>query len=203
MLIREEIRIKAPLDVVWSVFTCLKDSDKWNSICRAALLKDSPSADACSANPISQGDCISLAIRPMTFPVRIIPRITKFIPQKEVVREGSRFGIRAEHTFTFTQYEGCVVVTSTEKLRGPGLLLSSLVLVPSRLHHLTRQLLIELKRKLNQGRFPVGIPTPESNCFFCLRLLARENLPVPPPRALTHGFSTGVPQGGAPDSTAL
>jgi hypothetical protein len=147
MLIREEITIKAPLEVVWSVFTCLEDWDKWNSVCRAAFLKASPGAGACCVKPISQGDCISFAIKPMLFPVRITPRITRCIPEKEVVWEGARLGIRAEHTFVFTRCEGGVVVTSTEKLRGPGLFLSSLLLVPSRLHHLTRQLLLALKKE--------------------------------------------------------
>lgn len=147
MLIREEIKIEAPRGVVWSVFTCLAHWDKWNTVCRAAFLQDSLSAEACAEKPISQGDCISFAIRPMIFPVRITPRITRCIPEKEVVWEGSRFGIRAEHTFTFTEYEECVVVASTERLSGLGLLLSRLVFVPSRLHRLTREFLISLKKE--------------------------------------------------------
>ncbi|MDR3569577.1 MAG: SRPBCC family protein [Syntrophobacteraceae bacterium] len=148
MLIREVITIEASLEVVWSVFTCLEDWEKWNSVCQAAFKKDSTGAKACSVKPISQGDCISFAITPIIFPIRIRPRVTKCIPEKEVVWEGARLGIRAAHTFTFTRNEeGYVVVTSTEKLRGPGLVLSRLVFVPSRLHQLTRQLLFALKEE--------------------------------------------------------
>ncbi|MGC9195617.1 MAG: SRPBCC family protein [Syntrophobacteraceae bacterium] len=158
MLIREEIRIEAPLATVWSVFTSLKDWEKWNSVCRAAFLKDSEDSRACCLKPISQGDCISFAIKPMIFPVRIAPRIIKFIPEKEVVWEGGRFGIRGEHTFTFTEDGECVVVASTEKLKGPGLFLSRLVLVPARLHRLTHEMLLALKREAESRspstRFP-------------------------------------------------
>jgi hypothetical protein len=155
MLIREEIRIEAPLAIVWSVFTSLEDWKKWNCVCRAAFLKDPADARACCLKQLSQGDCISFAIKPMIFPVRIAPRIIKFIPEKEVVWAGGRFGIEAEHRFTFVEEARCVVVESTEEFKGAGLLLGRLVMLPSRLHRLTCEMLIALKQEAeSRSRLP-------------------------------------------------
>ena len=152
MIISEEIQINAPLTIVWSVFTCLEAWNKWNAVCESACLRNSPSENTCAGRPISEGDCISFAIRPIIFPVRITPRITKCIPKKEIVWEGSRFGIRAEHTFTFTDCGRSVLVKSTEKFSGIGVILSRLALVPSRLHRLSGDLLASLKREAESRR---------------------------------------------------
>lgn len=150
MVIREEIEIEAPLAIVWSVFTCLDDWGKWNTVCRAARRINQPFA---GGKPISEGDCISFAVRPVVFPVRITPRITKCIPEKEIVWEGRRFGIRAEHSFTFTECGEKILVLSTEKFRGVGLLFSRVALVPSRLHQLTRELLGLLRKEAESRAF--------------------------------------------------
>ena len=153
MVIREKIEIKAPLSVVWSVFTCLEDWDRWNTVCQAACIIDSPSWGTCTGNPLTEGDCISFAVRPIIFPIKITPRVTKCIPEKEIVWAGSRFGVRAEHSFTFAEHGSSVALTSTEEFRGFGLLLSRLALIPSRLHRLTRELLISIKKEAESRAF--------------------------------------------------
>jgi hypothetical protein len=153
MVIREEIKIDAPLAVVWAVFTCLNDWDKWNVVCEGACLLGSPSPDD-AGQAVSEGDSISFAIRPIIFPIRITPRVTKCIPHREIIWEGRRWGVVAGHTFSFREGDRGVVVTSTEKFGGFGLLLSRLALVPSRLHRLTRQLLFSLKREAEARVFP-------------------------------------------------
>lgn len=154
MVIREKIRIEAPLSIVWSVFTCLKDWAEWNDVCESTCLIAPSSPDEKKAEEVSEGACIAFTIRPAIFPIRITPRVIRYIPHREIVWEGRRFGIHAEHTFAFDECDKSVVVTSTERFGGLGLLLSHLALIPSRLHRLTRELLLALKREAESRVFP-------------------------------------------------
>ncbi|MGC8491075.1 MAG: SRPBCC family protein [Syntrophobacteraceae bacterium] len=154
MVIREKIRIEAPLSVVWSVFTCLEDWAQWNGVCESACLMAPSSPDEKRVEEVSEGACIAFTIRPAIFPIRITPRVTRYVPHREIVWEGRRFGVHAEHAFAFDERDKSVLVTSTEKFGGFGLLLSRLALVPSRLHHLTRELLLALKREAESRVFP-------------------------------------------------
>lgn len=139
MIIREDIEIYAPLPVVWQVFSCVGDWENWNSVCQSCQYVE--------GSEMSEGACISFVLRPFALPIRISPKITKCIPSREVVWEGERLGISAEHTFAFREEKDKVILLSIEKFRGPLIWLSRLILVPSRLHRLTKQLLITIKKE--------------------------------------------------------
>ncbi len=139
MVIHEQIAVNAPLPVVWRVFTCLDEWNRWNSVCR----------DSCflEGDEITEGACVAFTIRPFSLPIRITPRVTRCDPGREVVWEGERLGIHAEHSFSFREEGGTVILTSVEEFSGPFATASALIALPSRLHHLTRQLLIAVKRE--------------------------------------------------------
>jgi hypothetical protein len=139
MLIREEIEIAAPTPVVWAVFSALEQWDEWNTACQGCHLIE--------GEEMAAGACFSFVVRPFTLPIKVKPRITECQPGKKVVWEGERLGIHAVHTWTFRETKGKVILTSHEKFSGPLIWLARLILVPQRLHHLTRQLLASVKQE--------------------------------------------------------
>jgi hypothetical protein len=63
-----------------------------------------------------------------------------------VVWEGRRLGVHAVHRFLFEEESGAVILTSTEQFGGPMFFLSRLLFIPQKLHHLSRQLLRDIKK---------------------------------------------------------
>jgi hypothetical protein len=139
MLIREEIEIAAPIPVVWAVFSALDEWDDWNTACQSCHLIE--------GEEMAAGACFSFVVRPFTLPIKVKPRITECQPGEKVVWEGERLGIHAVHTWTFTEVDGTVILDSHEEFSGPLIWLARLILVPQRLHHLTRELLISIKQE--------------------------------------------------------
>lgn len=137
MVIREAIEIAAPLSIVWNVFSRLEEWDDWNTACQSCHLVE--------GEEMAAGACFSFVVRPFTLPIKVKPRITNCVPAEEVVWEGTRLGIHAIHTWTFRQSNGIVTLTSSESFSGPLIWLARLILVPRRLHALTRQLLASIK----------------------------------------------------------
>ncbi len=138
MIIEEKIAIAAPLSRVWQVFSSLAAWDRWNSVCQDCCLLE--------GEEMAAGTCFSFKLRPYYLPIKIPLHITKCDPGREVVWEGQRFGVHGVHRFAFQEQGDTVILTSTEKLGGPLFLLSRLLLVPHRLHQLSRQLLQDVKK---------------------------------------------------------
>ncbi len=139
MLIREEIEIAAPLPIVWGVFSALEEWDDWNTACQSCHFIE--------GEHMATGACFSFVVRPFTLPIKVKPRITECDPGKKVVWEGERLGIHAVHTWTFRETNGRVTFISHEEFSGPLIWLARLILVPRRLHSLTRQLLASVKQE--------------------------------------------------------
>ena len=96
---------------------------------------------------MAAGTCFSFVVRPFTLPIKVKPRITECQPGQKVVWEGERLGVHAVHTWTFRETNGGVILISHEEFSGPLILLARLILLPQRLHSLTRELLISIKRE--------------------------------------------------------
>ena len=139
MVIQEEIEIAAPLTIVWNIFSRLEDWDDWNTACQSCHLVE--------GQEMAAGACFSFVVRPFTLPIKVEPRITECEPGQKVVWEGERLGIHAVHTWTFGETNGRVILLSHEEFSGPLIWLARLILVPRRLHSLTRQLLISVKQE--------------------------------------------------------
>ena len=147
MIIEESIEIKAPLPVVWRVFSAMEDWKNWNTVIENCCIV--------SGGGMAENACFTFQMRPYYLPIKIMPTITKCDPGKEVVWEGSRFGVQAVHSFTFEEKEDTVTLTSSESFRGPLLWLSKLIFIPKRLHRLTRQLMMAIKNQAEAcGREP-------------------------------------------------
>jgi hypothetical protein len=138
MVIEADIRIEAPLPVVWQVFSRLDDWKDWNTACSSCRFT--------AGDELADGACFTFVVRPIVFPVRVQPRVVSCEPGREVVWEGRRFGIRAVHTWRFEEKEGGVVLESREVFKGPLLLLGRLVGVPGRLHRLTVRMLEQIRQ---------------------------------------------------------
>jgi len=138
MVIREEIEINAPLNVVWRIFSQMEDWDSWNTACRSCCIT---AGDA----SLSAGTCFSFVIRPLAFPLKVQPKIVKCDPGREVIWEGGKLGINASHTWRFNEEDGKVTLLSVESFKGPMVWVGYLLKVPERLHRLTVEFLRTLK----------------------------------------------------------
>jgi hypothetical protein len=138
MIIAEKIAIKAPLSRVWQVFTTLADWGQWNSVCQDCCL---PAGEEMAA-----GTCFSFKLRPYYVPIKIDLHVTRCETGREVVWEGERLGVRGVHRFEFKEAGDQVILTSIEEFSGPLFFLSHLILVPRRLHQLSKKLLWEVKQ---------------------------------------------------------
>jgi hypothetical protein len=139
MIIEETVKINAPLPVVWRVFSTMEDWQSWNTVCENCCIV--------SGDGMAAETCFTFQMRPYYLPIKVMPTITKCEPGKEVIWEGSRFGVRAVHSFTFEEREDVVLLTSSESFRGPLLWLSKLIFIPKRLHRLTQQLMASIKNQ--------------------------------------------------------
>ncbi|HVO84752.1 MAG TPA: SRPBCC family protein [Syntrophobacteria bacterium] len=137
MVIDEEITIRAPLGVVWQVFSGFENWDDWTSACQMCHYQE--------GSEMAAGTCVSFVVRPFVFPVRVAPRIMRCDPGRELVWEGGRLGIYAVHRWRFREGEGKVTLSSSERFSGPLLRLGRLLFLPHRLHRLTRELLRSIK----------------------------------------------------------
>jgi hypothetical protein len=137
MIIAEKIVIHAPLSRVWQVFSNLSAWGQWNSVCQDCCL--------ISGEAMAAGTCFSFKLRPYYLPIKIDLHVTTCDPGREIVWEGERLGVRGLHRFEFKEEDGHVLLTSIENLSGPLFFLSRLLLVPHRLHQLSRQLLQAVK----------------------------------------------------------
>lgn len=149
MIIREEIVIAVAPEAVWRVFADVGNWDQWNSVCRECRLE--------SGQAMEPGACLSFQLRPVLFPVRIRPVITRCRPSQEVVWTGSKWGLHAEHTFLFKPDNDGTRLESVERFSGWLLPLLKPAGIPRRLHQLTRELLETIKSRAE------ALPAPEKN----------------------------------------
>lgn len=148
MTIEAEIFIRAPLPVVWRVFSRLEEWKDWNTACTECRFVDGDGLDP--------GACFAFVVRPLAFPLRVRPRVVSCEPGREVVWEGSRLGIRAVHVWRFRETGGGVVLSSVERFRGALLFLGRLLGVPGRMHRLTLRMLEEIRFRCEEGCRLVG-----------------------------------------------
>ena len=137
MVIREEIFIAAPPETVWAVFSDIDNWKHWNPVCRECRLV--------RGEGLQPGACISFQLKPVFFPIRIEPEVSRCQPSQTVVWTGSKWGLHAEHTFLFETVKDGTRLESIETFSGPVLWPLRLAGIPRRLHRLTRQLLAAIK----------------------------------------------------------
>jgi len=138
MVIDEEIEIRAPLAVVWRIFSHMEAWDRWNTACRECCILEGEAMNA--------GTCFSFKIKPWLLPMRVDPRIVECEPAERVTWEGGRLGVQASHTWQFHENNGTVILRSVERFRGPLLWVGRILGIPQKLHRLTREFLETLKR---------------------------------------------------------
>jgi hypothetical protein len=136
--IRTQITINAPLSRVWQVFADLAAWGQWNSVCEDCCLL--------SGQAMAPGTCFTFTLRPYHLPLKVQPAITACEPGREVVWQGQRLGVRAEHRFAFREENGQTTIVSTETFGGPLFFLARLLRLPRKLHQLSEQLLADIKR---------------------------------------------------------
>jgi hypothetical protein len=137
MIVRKEIHIDAPLDVVWAAFSRLEEWSQWNRVC----------TDCCylEGRELTVDACFAFTITPLFFPLRVTPRIVLCDPGREVVWQGGKFGVQAVHRFLFSEENGGVHLLSEETFSGPLLVAGLLLRVPQRLHKLTETFMEGIK----------------------------------------------------------
>lgn len=145
MLISASIEIYASMNVVWEVFSDIRQWREWNPVCRECRFETGKAMQA--------GACISFTLKPMFVPIRIAPVVDVMEQGRKVVWSGGRFGIRAEHTFIFKQTQApSVIIESTEAFSGLMLWPARMLGLPARLHTLSMGLLKAIKTEA-ESRF--------------------------------------------------
>ena len=110
MVIKAEVRIQAPMAVVWRTFSDLDRWKDWNTACASCCFT--------SGDRLAEGACFTFVVKPFIFPLQVEPRVVRCDPGREVIWEGRRLGISAVHTWRFRETADGVVMESTEP-RGP------------------------------------------------------------------------------------
>lgn len=110
MVIKAEVRIQAPMAVVWQTFSNLDRWKDWNTACERCCFT--------SGDRLAEGACFTFVVKPFIFPLQVEPRVISCDPGREVIWEGRRLGISAVHTWRFRETAEGVLMESTER-RGP------------------------------------------------------------------------------------
>lgn len=139
MIIRTHITIAAPREVVWEIFSDMENWRDWNAVCRKCRYE--------SGSTMAVDSCFSFSIKPLFFPLRVSPRIIRCQPGHEIVWQGGRFGIQAEHLFQFNPVQAGIQIVSEERFKGFLLPALKILGVPRRLHRLTESFLHALKQQ--------------------------------------------------------
>jgi len=139
MILREVVVIHAPLETVWEVFSSVEQWQQWNPVCRECRFETGDSA-------MTAGTCISFELRPLLIPMRIAPVVTTCEAGRQIIWNGSKWGIHARHTFNFEETGDGVRLESIEAFSGPMLWPARLIGIPGRLRQLTCQLLDAVKQ---------------------------------------------------------
>ncbi len=137
MEIVESVTIFSEMERVWDIFT---DLACWNDWCRSVKEAAKPEGYF-----MSEGQRLSLRIRPYALPLSIRPRVECVVPHDRVVWSARKFGLFARHEFLFTNMGGVVLVTSRERFVGPRPFM--LFLPEAKIRNITVGMLSELKEK--------------------------------------------------------
>jgi hypothetical protein len=141
MIIRESIKINAPMEKVWQTFIDLTRWTEWNTV-----MSDVVCDDKCLVN----GKDIRCCFRPFLFPVKVNIRIHEVVPFNRVVWSAQKKGLFAFHEFFFGEVENGVIVTSKETFSGVLSSAGGFLLPEKRMRALTKTFLKDLK-KASQG----------------------------------------------------
>jgi hypothetical protein len=140
MIIRESIKIIAPMEKVWQTFTDLTRWTEWNTV-----MSNINSDDRC----LMDGKDIRCCFRPFLFPVKVNIKIHEVVPFNRVVWSAQKKGLFAFHEFFFAE-DGDevkeVMVSSKETFSG---ILSSgggFLFPERRMRELTKTFLKDLKK---------------------------------------------------------
>jgi hypothetical protein len=137
MIIKESIKINAPVEKVWDTFTDLTRWTEWNTV-----MSDVVCDDTCLVN----GKNIACCFRPFLFPVKVNIKIHEVVSLSRVVWSAQKKGLFAFHEFFFEEHKSNTLVTSKETFSG---ILSSgggFLLPEKRMKDLTRTFLKDLKK---------------------------------------------------------
>lgn len=137
MIIHETVHIRAPMEIVWDVFSRVENWSEWNPVCRQCRFE--------AGDRLAAGTCLSFELKPLFFPIRIAPEVKDCEKGSLVTWAGAKWGVHARHSFRFEPLGDQVRIDSIEKFFGPMLFAAKLVGIPGRLHKLTRHLLAAIK----------------------------------------------------------
>ncbi|MBS3809399.1 MAG: SRPBCC family protein [Desulfobacterales bacterium] len=139
MIIRESVTIRAPMESVWDVFSRIETWADWNPVCRQCRFE--------TGARLAVGNCLSFELNLLRFPIRIVTEIKSYEKGRSVTWVGSKWGVKAEHTFTFEPVGEKVRLESIENFSGPMLIPAKLIGIPKRLHKLNRHLLVAIQKE--------------------------------------------------------
>jgi hypothetical protein len=137
MIIKESIKIHAPIENVWQTFTDLTRWTVWNTV-----MSEVDSDDTC----LVHGKDIRCCFRPFLFPVKVNIKIHEVVPLNRIVWSAQKKGLYAFHEFFFEEGEKGVIVTSKETFSGVLSSGGGFLLPEKRMRELTKTFLKDLKK---------------------------------------------------------
>ena len=138
MEIVESVTIFSEMERVWDIFT---DLACWNEWCRS-VRRDAKA----EGYFMSEGQRLSLSIRPWVLPLSIRPVVECVVQHDRVVWFARKFGLFSKHEFLFTNLGGAVLVTSREIFIGPKPFM--MFLPEKKIRNITAYMLGELKERV-------------------------------------------------------
>ena len=136
MIIKESIKINAPMEKVWQTFTDLTRWTEWNTVMSEIVCDDK-----CLLN----GKDIRCCFRPFIFPIKVNIKIHDIVPFERVIWSAQKKGLFAFHEFFFQEHESSIVVTSKETFSGVLSSVGGFLLPEKRMKDLTTTFLKDLK----------------------------------------------------------
>jgi len=143
IVIRESLRIAAPPERVWRVFTDLEGWPRWNDVARSPKHR--------KGEPWTLGAEVAFTVKPWWKSLRICAEVIEVRRPTAVTWVGSSGGIFGKHTFMFEADGEGTLATTMEIFSGPGLGLMWLVMPQARVRELFVRWLHTLKAEA-EGR---------------------------------------------------
>jgi hypothetical protein len=137
MIIREFLKIHAPVEKVWNTFTDLTRWNDWNTVMSDIV---------CDDRRLVNGKDIRCYFRPFLFPIEVSIKIHEVVPFHRVVWSAQKKGLFAFHEFFFEEKEKGTIVTSKETFSGVLSSAGGFLLPVKKMRDLTKTFLKDLKK---------------------------------------------------------
>ena len=136
MVLEKSILIDAPLRIVWDTITTIVNWKKWSTVMRDVSYE---------SERLTIGKSFRFRMSLFDIPIHVMPTIDEIIPERRIVWSGRKYGVLAQHEFTFQLKNNKVQLTSRETFSGISMKLFNIFFPKKEIHELSTNFLDEIK----------------------------------------------------------